>query len=97
MIIDGDSSPTTNPYKIKHPTMRERMHSANVIIYIDHREGVFVHKNRYGPTGKICTNDLVNILCHTLAEQVFDGRMIVFQEGMKKKFKKAINKIIKKG
>ena len=88
---------TPNPFKIKHPTMMECIHNATVIIYIDHKDGVNIHKNRYGPTGKVCTKDLVNILCHTLAEQVFDGRMIMFQEGMKKKFKKAINKIIKKG
>ncbi len=88
---------TPNPFKIKHPTLMERTHSANVIIYIDHKDGVYVQKNRYGATGKICTKDLVNILCHTLAEQIFDGRMILFQEGMKKKFKKAINRIIKEG
>ncbi len=95
MIVD-DKFPTSTP-QIKRPTRMERTHSATVIIYIDHNDGVYIGKNRYGPTGKICTKDLVNILCHTLAEQVFDGRMIMFQEGMKKKFKKAINKIIKKG
>jgi hypothetical protein len=92
-----NSFSTTNPYKIKHPTQTERNYNANVIIYVDHRDGVFVAKNRYGPTGKVDTEVLVDILTITLAEQVFDGRTVIFQEGMKQKFEKAINKIIKEG
>ena len=88
---------TTNPYQVSRPTALERTHNASLIIYVDHKNGVHIAKNRYGATGKVCTKDLVNILCHTLAEQVFDGRMILFQEGMKKQFKKAINRIIKEG
>ncbi len=92
-----NSFATTDPFKIKHPTLMERTRSASLIIYVDHKDGVHIAKNRYGATGKVCTKDLVNILCHTLAEQIFDGRMILFQEGMKTKLIKVINKVIKEG
>jgi hypothetical protein len=72
-------------------------HSANVIIYVDHKDGVHIHKNRYGPTGKASTEELVNILCHVLAEHVFNGNIKLFQEGMRLRLKKAINRIMKKG
>jgi len=88
---------TSNPYKIKHPTERERTYNATLIIYVDYRNGVHIAKNRYGPTGNVGTQDLVNALTHVLGEQVFDGRTKMFQEGMTIKFKKAINKIIEEG
>lgn len=86
---------TTKPYKIKRPTPMERTHHATIKLYVDRRDGVYIAKNRYGPTGNVNTECLVDILSHVLAEQVFDGRMIMFQEGMKIKFIKAITKIIK--
>ena len=88
---------TTNPYKIKHPTTLERTHRASLILYVDHKDGVHISKNRYGAVGKVNTECLVDILSHVLAEQVFDGRTIIFQEGMKIKLIKVINKIIKEG
>ncbi len=91
------ASLTTKPFKIKRPTPMERTHRATIKLYVDHTDGVHIAKNRYGPTGNVNTECLVDILSHVLAEQVFDGRMVMFQEGMKRKFKKAINKIIKKG
>lgn len=92
-----DPYPTKNPYKIKHPTTLERDHRASLIIYVDHKDGVHIAKNRYGPTGNVDTECLVDILSHVLAEQVFDGRTIIFQEGLKKEIKKAINQVIEKG
>jgi len=92
-----NSCNTTNPFKIKHPTPLERTYSANLILYIDHIDGVYIAKNRYGPTGNVNTECLIDILSHILAERVFDGRMVMFQEGMKRKLIKAMTKIIEKG
>ena len=89
-----NSACTTNPYKIKRPTPLERTHSASLILYVDRIDGVHIAKNRYGPSGNVNTECLVDILSHILAEQVFDGRMVMFQEGMKIKLIKAMTKII---
>jgi hypothetical protein len=86
-----------NSFKIKRPGTLERTHRANLIMYVDHKDGVHIAKNRYGPTGNVNTECLVNILSHILAEQVFDGRTIIFQEGLKKEIEKAINQVIEKG
>ena len=83
--------------RIKHPTLTERMHSANFVIFVDHRKGVHVAKNRYGPHGEVSTKELINILTRILVEHVFDGRMKVFQEGMRWRLKGVINKIVKDG
>lgn len=79
------------------PTLKERMHSADFVILVDHRDGVHVAKNRYGAHGKVSTKELINILTRILVEHVFDGRMKVFQEGMRWRLKAVINKIVKDG
>ena len=84
-------------FHIKLPTLTDRMHRANFVIFVDHRDGVHVAKNRYGPHGKVSTKELVNLLTRILVEHVFDGRMKVFQEGMRWRLKAVINKIVKDG
>jgi len=84
--------------RIKHPTLTERMHRANFVIFVDRRDGVHVAKNRSsGKTGNVSTKELINILTRILVEHIFDGRMKVFQEGMRWRLKGAINKIVKDG
>jgi hypothetical protein len=85
-------------FKITRPTLTERMHNANFVIFVDHRNGVHVAKNRHsGKTGKVSTKELINILTRILVEHIFDGRMIIFQEAMKWRLKAAIKKIVKDG
>ena len=85
-------------YSIKKPSRTLLESRANVVLYVDRTDGVYIHKNRYdGKTGKVNTKDLVNILCHILSEHVFGGNIKLFQEGMRLRLKKAINRIIKKG
>ena len=92
----GGSGLSSQEIRIKHPTLTERMHSANAVIFID-KKGVHVAKNRYGPHGKVSTKDLINIVTRILVEHIFDGRMKLFQEGMHWRLKGAINKIVKDG
>jgi hypothetical protein len=96
----GDSPDPVRRMKIsstRRPTITERMHKADLAIFVDHKDGVRVVKNRHGPHGKVSTKELINILTRILVEHVFDGRMKVFQEGMKWRLKGAINKIVKDG
>ena len=75
---------------------RERLYNANLALYVDYEKGVLIHKNRWsGITGKVTTKELVNIVCRILAEHIFDGRMKLFQAGMEKRLKWAVNRIIK--
>ena len=84
-------------YKISRPTQRELLYNANLAIYVDHKDGVMIHKNRWGPHGKVNTDELIEILCRVLVEHVFNGRMQLFQAGMQKRLRYAIKRIVKKG
>lgn len=93
----GPSRSSAGGNLIKHPTLTERMFRANFVIFVDPRDGVHVAKNRYGPHGKVSTKDLINVLTRILVEHIFDGRMKLFQEGMRWRLKGVINKIVKDG
>jgi len=95
--LDASGGSSSRSLNIKRPTFTERMHSANMVIFVDRKDGVHVAKNRYGPHGKVPTKDLINLLTRILVEHVFDGRMRVFQEGMRIRLKGAIKKIVKDG
>ena len=82
-------------FKIKRPTRTELLYRANLALYVDHEDGVMIHKNRWGPHGKVDTEELIPILCRVLVEHVFDGRMALFQAGMQEKLEGAVNRIIK--
>ena len=85
-----------NPFKIKRPGPTERTHRATIKLYLDSREGVYVEKNKYGPTGKVDIRDLIDIICYILGENVFDGRMKFFQEEMiEQSLKPAICKVLR--
>jgi len=84
-------------FKIKRPTPLERLYNAKVAIFVDHKDGVMIDKNCWGPHGKVNTSELIEILCRILVEHVFDGRMKLFQEGMRKRLKYVIKRIVKKG
>ena len=94
----GDCSGGGGSYSLRKPSRTLLETRANVVLYVDRTDGVYIHKNRYdGKTGKVSTKELVNILCHILSEHVFNGNIKLFQEGMRLRLKKAINRIIKKG
>ena len=95
MVSDGGGG--SSKFKMTRPTLTERMHKADFVIFVDHRKGVHVAKNRYGPNGEVSTKDLIEVLTRILVEHVFDGRMKVFQEGMRWRLKGAIKKIVKDG
>lgn len=81
---------------IKRPTYRELMYNALLALYVDRKDGVMIHKNAInGITGKVSSEDLVPILCRVLVENVFDGKMQLFQAGMQEKLERAVNQIIK--
>lgn len=84
-------------FKITRPTQSELLYNANLAIYVDHKNGVMIHKNRWGPHGKVNTSELIEILCRVLVEHIFDGRMKMFQEGMRKRLQYAMKRIVKKG
>ena len=79
------------------PFSLQRVHSANIVIYLDHKEGVYVAKNRWGPSGEVSTKELINTLVRILVEHIFDGRMTLFQGMMERRLKGAIKKIVKEG
>jgi hypothetical protein len=88
---------STKPYKMKRPSPMERTHRATLKLYVDYNNGVYVEKNKYGPTGKVDTRDLIDIICYILSEQAFDGKMKFFQEEMiEKSLKPAICKVLRK-
>jgi len=93
--IDGGSGP--NNSAIKRPTQSELLYNADLAFYVHHKDGVRIHKNRWGPTGKVSTKELVTILCRVLVEHVFDGKVKLFQVGMETRLRWAVNKIIKEG
>ena len=83
---------------IKHPTRSELLYNADLALYVNARDGkVYIHKNRFGPTGEVSTKDLIDILTRILVRQIFGNRMLVFRAGMKVRLKRAINKIVKEG
>lgn len=84
-------------YRIKRPTYMEKLYGSTLVIMVDYENGVTIEKNRHGNCGKPSTKELVDILCHILASHVHDGRMMLFQEGLKTYLKKAVNKVLKKG
>jgi len=84
-------------YKIKRPTLNEKVYSADIIIFLDHIHGIDIYKNRYGQHGKNTTEELVEILSLILTEHLFNGRLKLFQAGMQTKIKTAINKVIERG
>ena len=83
-------------FYIKRPTQRELLYNALLALYVDRKDGVVIHKNCIsGSTGKIPTDELIPILCRVLVENVFEGRMALFQAGMQEKLERAVNEIIK--
>ena len=90
-------SPPDPKFRFTRPTQRELLYNANLVLYVDRKDGVTIHKNRWGPHGKVSTKELVNILTRILVEHIFGGRMKLFQEGMRWRLKGAINKIVKDG
>ena len=94
MIADGCGS---GKIKIRRPTQRELLFNANLALYVDHKDGVMIHKNRWGATGKVNTEELIGILCRILVEHIFDGRMKLFEEGMYIRLKWAVKRIVKRG
>lgn len=56
---------------------------------------VVLHKNRYGKTkGQLNLDETIEILTDIIVRVKFDGRMDLFQEGMKKQLKEAITSIV---
>jgi len=83
-------------FKIKRPTMRELLYNSTFALYVDHKNGVNIHKNKYsGITGKPSTEELVSLMCRVFVEHAFDGRMQLFQAGMQDKLERAVNEVIK--
>ena len=81
-------------FKIKYPTPLQRTHMATLIIYVDHKDGVHITKNRYGPTGKVKTKDLIDIVCYMLGEHTLNIKL--FQEEMiEESLKPAIYKVLR--
>jgi len=97
MKSSGDGGGVCHTSKIKRPSHAELLHRANLVLYVDYRDGVTIHKNRWGPHGKVSTKELIEILTRVLVEQVFDGRMKLFQGAMQSRLKGAIKKIVKEG
>jgi len=93
--VGGVASELLAARKYNSPT--QRLFRANFALYVDHEDGVRIVKNRYGEAGKVSNSYLVDSLCDILVQQVFNGKMLVFQEGMKQQLKEGIKKIIKEG
>jgi len=94
----GDCPSGGGGLAITRPTKREREYRAEIILYLDRKDGVYIKKSRYGNSGKVNTEELVDVLCHVLSSHVFfNSKIKLFQEGMKHRLKRAINRIIKKG
>ena len=77
--------------------LMHRLHNADIVLYLDNNDGVYVAKNRWGETGAVSVRELINILTRILVEHIFDGRMKLFQEMMRVRLKGAIHKIVKDG
>lgn len=94
--VSSDGGGGGGPF-ITRPSLREKLYRANIVLFVDHEKGVMIEKNRYGQTGKPTTDELVDILCHILADHAYDGRMKIFQAGLKKFLKRAVKNVLKKG
>ena len=85
-------------FKFSRPTLTERMYAAHVVIFFNPKDGVQIHKNRYGSAkGKVSTSALISILVKLLVHNIFEKRMKLFKVGMEMRLKKAIKKIVKEG
>jgi hypothetical protein len=96
-IIDGFSGgggSSSNHLKIKRPTLTERMHKADAVIFVDQKDGVYIAKNRYGTHGKIPTPELTKLLSSILVHNIFDGKLKIFQEGLKQQIEESIKHTI---
>jgi len=93
--VGGVASELSAARKYSSPT--QRLFRATFALYVDKDDGVRIVKNRYGEAGKVSNSYLVDSLCDILVQQVFNGKMLVFQEGMKQQLKEGIKKIIKEG
>jgi len=93
--VGGVASELSAARKYSSPT--QRLFRATFALYVDKDDGVRIVKNRFGEVGKVSTSKLVDCLSDILVQQVFEERMLIFQEGMKQQLKQGIKKIIKEG
>lgn len=87
----------THPYDYRQSGMMMQ-YKANIIVSIDYKSKLNVIKNRYSPEkGNISLYEAVEIFSDMLSQAAFDGRMDMFQEGMKIQLIDTITKTLKGG
>lgn len=87
----------THPYDYRQSGMM--MHyKSNIIVSIDYKSKLNLIKDRYrGNTGEVSLYEAVEIFSDMLSQAAFDGRMVMFQEGMKIQLIDTITKTLKGG
>ena len=81
-----------------HQSSMMMHYTANIIISIDYNSRLNLIKDRFRPKkGDISLFEAVEIFSDMLCQAAFDGRMEIFQEGMKIQLIDTITKTIKEG
>lgn len=81
---------------IKHPTDRELMYKANVVLYFMRDGTVEVKKSRYGKTGKLSSEEFLNLMLRMIAQKVYQNNAMMFQEGLVQQLEPMIKDVLEK-
>jgi len=76
----------------------QKMYEANIVISLDHKNRINIIKSRFEkPKSNLNKDEIIEVLIDTLCKYLYDGRMDVFQEGMKIQLKDAVKRTLKGG
>lgn len=84
------------PPLVKYPTHRDLLSKANVVLYFMHDGTIKVIKSRYGKTGKLSSEEFLNLCLRMLSQKVYKDNAIMFQEGLVQQLEPMIKDILEK-
>ena len=72
----------------------KQLHESTIIISINYKNELYCLKNRTGKYGEITLEEAKELMMDMLCKKIYDGRLDMFQDGLKRELIKAINKVI---
>lgn len=83
---------------IKEPATITGLYESIIAIVLDHKNQINIIKHRYASKEQnLSINTTIDVMMDMLCRMIFNGRMELFQEGMKIKLCEALNEILKEG
>ena len=75
-------------------SIMDKIYNANIVLSIEHNGTIHVIKNRYGSYGMKSLDTIIDLMSRMLACTVFNGKLEIFQEGLKVQLVEAIAKVL---